>query len=243
MQNKVRHIDHIVDRTQANRTQTVLHPFRTLLDCHTLDGHTRIAQASLRVLYLHRNTGSRIIDLESLHRRSLQLSRFASLLQVSSQITSHPIVRSSIHPVRGNIDLQYEVTLYIIIFFGRSSHNRLGRQDDDTGMVCTNTNLILGTNHTIRLHTTDLRTFDGKTVVPIIQFSTVHSHYDLLSGSHIGCSTHNLQRCFTPYIDRCDVQMVRIGVLHTGQHFANHQTLQTTFNCLNFLYSTGFQTD
>ena len=51
VQHEVRYIDDIVDWSETDSQQTVLQPFRTLLDLHTFDAHARVTRTSLRRIH------------------------------------------------------------------------------------------------------------------------------------------------------------------------------------------------
>ena len=53
VQHEVRYVHDIIDRTQTNRQQTVLQPFRTLLNGHSLDAHARIPRTCIRRINYH----------------------------------------------------------------------------------------------------------------------------------------------------------------------------------------------
>ena len=152
-------------------------------------------------------------------------------------------MRSSVHTVRSDIHFQHVVALYIIILLGRSSYNCISRQYDNTGMVCPDTDLVFRTDHSVRLDAADLRPFDRKDFVTVIEFRTVHSDNHFLACCDIRCATNDLQRCFTAYIYCSNMQVIWIRVFHTGQDFTDNQSFQATFDSLNFFYSPGFQTD
>ena len=243
MQDIVCNIYYIINRTQADYLQTVLQPFGAFLHGHTLNRYARIAQAGFRILDNDFDSRSRIVDLESIHIRTFQGGWFAVLLQIGSQVAGNTEMRSGIHTVRCDVYFQHIVALYIIIFLSRSSYYRIGRQHDDTGVIRSDTDFILGTDHPVRFDTANLGTLYRKTLVAIIQFSTVHSHNHFLSGCHIRSAANNLQGFCAAYIHGRDVQVVGIRVFFTGKNFTDHKSFQSTFNGLNFFYSTGFQTD
>ena len=205
MQDEIGDIDHVINRTQANHTQPVLQPFRALLNRHALDRHARVTQASLFVLDNHLNGRCLIVDLEGLNRRQPQCRRLAGLLQISGQVASDTIMRRRVHPVRSDIHLQDIITLYIIIIFRQCTDNRVSRQYDNTGMIGSDTDLILGANHAIRLNPADLRLLDRETLVAIIQFRPVNSDNHLLACRHVRSATNNLQWRLATHIHRRDM--------------------------------------
>jgi len=68
---EIGHIDHIVNRFEADRHQFLLKPFRRRAHLHALDGDPAIARSGCRILNLDRNTLP-ISRLPSLHGRVLE---------------------------------------------------------------------------------------------------------------------------------------------------------------------------
>ena len=169
--------------------------------------------------------------------------RLTVLFQVSGQIASYTEMRSGIHTVRRDIDFQHIIALHIIIFFGRSTDYRIGRQYDYTCMICSNTDFIFSTNHTVRFNATDFRALDRKALITIIQFSTVYSNNHFLSGSYIRRTTNNLQGFRAANIHGCNVQVIGIRMFFASKNFTDDKSFQSTFDGLNFFYPSGFQTN
>ena len=208
MQDVVRYVYYIINRTQPNRAQPVLQPFGAFLYRHAFDGDARIAQACFRILYHYFDGGCLVIDVESLDRRAFQLGRLPVLLQIGRQVARYAEVRSRIHAVRCDVHFQYVIALDIIIFFGRQADWRIAGQYDDARMVGTYADFILCANHTIRFHATQFRPFDGKFLIAIIQLRAIHRHDDLLPCGHIWRAAYDLQRLARADVDRRHVQMV-----------------------------------
>ena len=92
MNDVVRNVHHIVNRTEADDTELVLQPFRALLYGYAFYGYSGITRTSLAVF--HRNLDVQVVVLngKSVHRRLLQRSWQAVLYQISVQIASHAVV-------------------------------------------------------------------------------------------------------------------------------------------------------
>ena len=155
MQYIVGYVHYVIDRTQTDYIQTVFQPFRTFFHRYALDGNAGVTGTCFRIFNDHFDSRSFIVDLESVDRRTFQFCRLTVLFQVSSQVAGNTEMGSSVHTVRSDIHFQHVVALYIIIFLGRSSYNRISRKHDNTGMVCSDTDLIFRTDHTVRLNATD----------------------------------------------------------------------------------------
>ena len=236
-------IYYIIYRAQSDKAQLVLQPLRTFLYCYTFYRHTGISRTCFDIFYSHLNIQIVIINSKRLNRRTLQCCLLAILYQVCIQVTSYSIMRACIRPVRRDVYFEHIIAFNIIIFFGRSTRYGIFRQNNDSGMIRSDTNLIFRTNHTIRFHTTQFRLLNGKTFVTVIQFCSQRSYYDLLSCCHIGSATYDLYRFALSQIYSRNVHMIRVRMGFACQHFSNHQTFQTTFNRLYFFYTSRLKSD
>ena len=243
VQDIVRDIHHVINGTQADHLQTVLQPFRTFLYSYIFNRNTWIAQTGFFIFNDNFDSRNFIINLESIHTRTFQVGRLTVLFQVSGQVASYTEMRSGIHTVRRDINFQHIIALHIIIFFGRSTDYRIGRQYDYTCMICSNTDFIFSTNHTVRFNATDFRALDRKALITIIQFSTVYSNNHFLSGSYIRRTTNNLQGFRAANIHGCNVQVIGIRMFFASKNFTDDKSFQSTFDGLNFFYPSGFQTN
>ena len=192
MQYIVGYIHYIINRTQTDSREPLLQPVRTFLDRYAFDGYTRIADAGIGIFHNDFDSRCFVFDMEALDRRALQFGRFPVPLQVGSQVASHTEMGSCIDAVRCDIDFEDIVALDIVVVFCRHPDLRFCREDDNARVVCPYTNLVFGTNHTVRLDATQLRAFDGEALVAVIELRADSGNNYLLSGSDIGCATDNL---------------------------------------------------
>ena len=149
-------IHDVIDRTQANGGQLVLQPLRRFLHLTVSNTHTSIAFAGLLILNHHLDRQVMILHLELRAVRTMQRGLVAIALQPGIEVTGYAPMRETISTVGCDIHLNEPVALQMIILSSRRTHNSILRQYDDTGMVMTDSNLILCTDHTVRLHTTKL---------------------------------------------------------------------------------------
>ena len=241
MEHKVGNVHHVVDRTDTNGRKCFLQPIRWLLDSHALDAHTRITRTSLCILYNHLNWQIIAIHFKRLYRRFGKSNILTMCLIIRIQVTRNTIVASTIRTVRSNIYLNERIILYTKILFSRHTHRSIRWQDHDAIMARTHTYLVFCTDHTQWLFATDLAFLDSKFLLAIIEDSTHRSHNDLLTRSHIRCTTYDLQGfCIGSNTSSSDMQVVRIRVIYTSDNLTYDQTLKTTFDGLNFFYFTYF---
>ena len=150
-------------------------------------------------------------------------------------------MRQSIGAVGRNVNLDEPVTLQVIIFCCRHAHRCVFRQHDDAGMVTSHAYFILGTDHSTRLHTAELRFLDDKFLVAVIEHAAQVCHDNLLSGSHIGRTTDNLRRSLATEVNGCNMKMVRIGVHLACKHLAYIKSFESTLDALYFFECIDFE--
>ena len=129
----------------------------------------------------------------------------------------------------------------MIILGSGLSYGSVLRQHNDAVVALSHSNLVLGTNHAVRLDTAQLRFFDNKLLVAVIKHAAQIGYDNLLASSHVRSATDNLLRFALTKVDGGYMQVVRIGVHLASQHLAYEQSLKTTFYCLYFLKSIYFK--
>ena len=165
-------------------------------------------------------------------------------LVVGIQVACNAIVASSICTVRGDVDLDEGVVFHTKILLGRHTHRCVGWKHHDAIVVATYANLVFGTDHAQRLLATDLAFLDSELLVAIIEHCAYGRHDYLLTSGHVGSAAHDLQRfCIWSYSCGCDMQVVRVWVIHASDDFTYYQSFQTTFDGLYLLYFAYFQTN
>ena len=109
-------------------------------------------------------------------------------------------------------------------------------------MTGANTDFILGTDHAIRLHTTQLRLLDGEALIAVVEFGAQCCYYHLLTGSHVGSATYNLHGVSLTEVNRCHVHVVRVGMRFAGEHLTDNDTFEATLDGLYLLHAACLQT-
>ena len=243
MQDVIRHVHHVVDRSEADGRQSSPQPLGTLADSHTADRQAGVTWAALGVDGLDDDGRRWVVHAEAFGRWALQRYGCAPLLEVGGQVAGHAVVRRCIDAVRRDVDLQHVVRLDLIVFRRGQAHGRVSGQDNDAVVARTDADLIFGADHAERLLAAYLAFLDYKLLVAVIELCADHGHDDHLSGRHIGRATDDLQRLVAAHIDRSQVQMVRIGVRRAGQHATRHESRQSTADGLHRLYAARFESD
>ena len=243
VQDVIRHVHHVVDRSEADGRQSTPQPLGTLADGHAADRQAGVTWAALGVDGLDDDGRRWVVYAEALGRWALQRNGCAPLLEVGGQVAGHAVVRRCIDAVRRDVDLQHVVRLDLIVFRRGQAHGRVSGQDNDAVVARTDADLIFGADHAERLLAAYLAFLDYKLLVAVIELCADHGHDDHLSGRHIGRATDDLQRLVAAHIDRSQVQMVRIGVRRAGQHATRHESRQSTADGLHRLYAARFESD
>ena len=137
--------------------------------------------------------------------RIVQGGLIAVLLQPCIQVAGDTPVRQGIGTVGSDVYLDEPVALQMVILCGRSAYHSVVREHDDARMRAAYANLVLGTNHAQRLHTTQLRLLDYKLLVTVVEHATQIGYNHLLAGCYVGRSALN-----TLYFFECvDLQASR----------------------------------
>ena len=234
-------IDDVVDRTLTNRRQSVLQPFRTFLHLTVLHRHSAVTGTSLACLHFNVKLQVVRLHLEVIHRWTMQRRLITVLLQISIEVTRHTPVRTSVRVVRRDVHLNHIVALQTVVLSGRRTHHSILWQHDDAVMTRAHTNLILGTDHAVRLDATQLALLDDKLLVAVIQLAAQLSHNHLLTGSHVRCAADNLLHHAVALIHRRHVHVVTIRMRLARQHLTDHQTLQSALDALHLFHSLDLQ--
>ena len=243
VQDVIRHVHHVVDRSKANGRQSTAQPLGALADGHAADRQAGVTWAALGVDGLDDDGRRWVVDAEAFGRWALERYGSAPLLEVGGQVAGHAVVRRCIDAVRRDVDLQHVVRLDLIVFRRGQAHGRVSGQDDDAVVARTDADLIFGADHAERLLAAYLAFLDYKLLVAVIELCADHGHDNHLSGRHVRCATDDLQRFVAAHIDRSQVQMIRIGVRRAGQHATRHESCQSTADGLHRLYAARFESD
>ena len=147
MNDIVRNVHHIIDRTHPNQPKLILQPLRTLFYSNVFYSNTGISGTCFTVLYRYFYIEIVIFYCKSIDKRTFQRSLLAILNQVGIQVACHTIVRTGIRTIGRDIHFEYIITLYVIIILCQRPRNSRLWQYDNTIMAFTDTYFILGTNH------------------------------------------------------------------------------------------------
>ena len=240
-QYKVGDIYNVVDWALTDGSQQVLEPLWTFAHFHTTNCQAAIARASLGVFNAHLHSAVSAVDGKAFSRRLGELKWLTVLLEPSSQVASHAIVRSAVDAVRREVNLNHIIVVDAVVVASRGANSHVVGQHDDAAVVGAYANFILGANHAARLNATNFRFLDSKFLVAIVELSANSGNNHLLTGSHVRSTAHNLGGFAVAKVYSGDVQVVAVGVFNAGEHLANHKALQTALDSFNFFYAVGFE--
>ena len=238
----VRDVHNVVDGTQADGRELLFEPVGAFF--HVAVGHAQanVAFAGFRVLDFHVDGQRFVIDHKSVARRTVQRRLIAVLQQPGVKVACHAPVRERVGTVGRDIHFDDEIALKLVVFRRRSAHHSIVGQHDDALVRSADANLVLGTNHAVRLVSAQLRPLDLKLLVAVVEHAAHVGHDDLLSGLHVRRSAHDLLRLVLAQIHGRQVQ-VRVGNILAGKHLSDIEPAQSAANALNFLNAAHFQTN
>ena len=168
----VGNIHNIVDWAQADDIQLILQPLWTFLYFTICDTYTCITLAGVSILNLYVNRKILVIYDKLIARRTMKTGLITILLQPSIKVAGNTPVTQCISTVGSDINLNQPIALKMIILSSRLTYWSILRENNNTSVVCTHTNLILSTNHTKALHSTEFASLDSKTLVTIVKYTT-----------------------------------------------------------------------
>ena len=139
-------------------------------------------------------------------------------------------MRCGIDAVWCNIDFDNRVIFNVIVFGGGCAHFHARGQHNNAVVRCAHANLVFGANHTERLLSANLRFLDYKLFVTVVKHCANGGYNHFLSCGNIRRAAYNCQQFGAAHVNGCNVQVVGIGVVDAGFHFANHKAFQSAFN-------------
>ena len=172
----------------------------------------------------------------------MQARFIAITTQPSIEIAGYAIMGAGIRTVWRDIHFDDIVAFEFEIFSCGHTDRGILRQYDDAVVAGANTDFVFSTNHTETFNTAQLRLFDGKFLISVIERCAECGHNHLLSGSHIMCSANNLYGGFPSEVNRADVHVVGIGMWLASEHMSNDQTAQPALDGLHLFNAVNFQT-
>ena len=233
----------VVDGTQTNHTELVLEPLGTFLHLTAGEGEGTVAGACLGLLHLYLDREFLVVHHKVVGRRAMERCGVAVLHEPGIEVARHTIVAAGVRPVGGDIHLNHIVALDMVILGGGYAHGGVGGQHNDTAVVLSYANLVLGTYHAQALHTAQLAPLDGEALVAVIELGAHHGRYHFLAGSHIGGATHYLERLFLSHVHSAHMHVVAVGMGFAGEHLCRPQAFKPALDRLHLLHTAHFQTD
>ena len=238
---KVGDVHYIVDRALTYGEEQILEPLRTFAHFHVANGYAAVARASFGIFHSHLHSAVGAVGVIALYRWFAEHALLAVLLEPSSQVASHAVVRGAIDAVRGEVHFYHIVVFDAIVVARWSAHLHVVGEHNDAVVACAYAYFIFGADHAARLHAADFRLLDYEFLVAIVELGADSCHYHLLSGSHIRSAAHYLSGFAIAEVNGGDVQVVAVGVFNAGEHLANHKALQSALDSFNFFYAVGFE--
>ena len=245
VEHKVGNVHHVVLGVDTNSPQGILQPLGRGSNLHARDVNAGIPGSSLVVLNGHLGSPRGVVHLELLNAGKVEGSLAALRAQVGSQVACYAIVGSSVDTVGSKADSQQVVVLQAEVLHCGGAGDCILVELHNTLVAATDTKLILGTQHTERLNTTNLATFDFEHLVATggVQLCANSGTHNLQTLAAVGSATDNIEGLAGAHIHGGDVEVVRIGVILAGENLTNNHTTKTALYCFDFLEVLNFQTD
>ena len=225
LRNKIGGIDQRRDRLHADALQLVLHPFgcRAILDAADQpSGEDRSSVLCFGREIQRDSLGARIFARHRLHFFRFQLAQTAS-----GQIAGDAEHAGRVAAIGRDRHIEQGIVGQEARGFERARHRLtglgIGLELDDAVMVFAQQQFAGAAHHAARFHIADLADLQRFAGRRNHRAGTGQHHLD--AGARVGCAAHDLQRLLA-VTDRAQAQLVGIGMLVGGQHFAHHESLQ-----------------
>ena len=214
------------DRALACGDQTALHPFRRSAIRNTAYHAAIEGRAAFWIFSTDLDrTGEAGFDIGRLNRLECAEAR-------CRQIAGNALHAHTIRAVGRDRHIEHRTS--VVIICKGLANRRIGGQLNNPVMLVAQLQLAYAAHHTVRFHPANsalaklhsVRRHDG----------AGQAQNALHSGARIGRTAYNLQRLPVSGIDTEDLQLVRIGMLASGQDFGNAKAFQPHGRVVNSLY-------
>ena len=160
-------------------------------------------------------------------------------VEICGQVARHAEVRGGVDAVGGQVNLHYVVARKVVVFGcgGAGCRSLVCGNHDDAVVGAAHADFILGAYHAQRLHAADFRALDLKFVVAVVERGAHGGHY---YGLPCG-PAYDLGGLAGAEVHGGDVQVVAVGMLHAGEHLADHNSFQATLYRFHFLKAVRLQ--
>ena len=154
-------------------------------------------------------------------------------------------MRSGIDAVGREAYLYQIVVPDFQVLGGRHTHGGLGGQLHNAVVRDSNAQFVLGAQHAERLDAPDFAALDFELLVAAIGIKdSAHGGAQHLEpGAAVGSAADDLQRLGSPDVDRRDVQVVGIGMVDAGEHFAHDDAPEPAPHGLDLLETLDLEAD
>ena len=216
-------IHHVIDWPKADGLQRILHPFRGFLHRDASDGNAGVAGTSGCVLHVHFHRTAIVVHLEGGYIWFAELIlAWLMVLEVCREVARHTVMGGRVDTVRGDVHLDHIVGLDAVICLGQCAHWHVRRQFDDARMASSDTDLVLGAEHSVRIHATELEFGDGGTFVAFVQLRTEGGDDGFDPCTAVSGAAHDLQGFALTNVDFRNMKVVGVRMRHAFQYFTHY---------------------
>ncbi|MNZ49220.1 hypothetical protein D3C78_669810 [compost metagenome] len=211
-------INESIDRTQADRHQALLHPFRAGAILHAAHDAQRKAGAKRRIIQfqLHIDGGC-AFNLEGRRRLRLQLTQTGG-----GEIAGDAVDRSAVRTVGREVDLDDRIIEASIGCEG-SADRRIFRQIDDAVVIVGNVELLFGAHHAVAFDAANLA--DGQRHIDARNIHAGTSERTNEAGACIRRAADDLHRLAVTSIHHQHLEAVGLGMFFSGNDLGDDERL------------------
>jgi hypothetical protein len=214
-EDKVGHVDHVVDGAQTDCLKTLHHPGGRRTDFDIFQSSADIAGAELRSLDGH-ESGNR-----SAAFGDSDLRETGGSIQQTCHVPCNTEHGKPIGTVGGNFDFDFGIGAVDVA--EGSSQSQRGIKDKKTRVIFTHTDLFGTAHHAAGFNAAEFGFFDLELTFIALKNSSDGGKRDDLSRIAVGCSADDLTGLFAVK-DLTDREMIRAGMGFTGFNTGNDHT-------------------
>ncbi len=163
----------------------------------------------------------------------------------SGEVAGHAEVGGRVDAVGGEVDFEDVVVFDAVVFGGGASDESVGlvAEDDNAVVRSADADFVFGAYHAEGFDAADFRFFDFEFVsVGVVEGCAYGGYDDGLPGVDVGSAAYNLHGAVgEAEVYGGDMEVVAVGVLDAGEHFADDYSAEASADCLDALDAAGLE--
>ena len=154
-EHEVGYVDNVVDWIESDALELVPEPLWRLSHLHPAYGESTVPWCTTRVIHPDIQAAA-LAFAERIHARAHEFARDAIVAEVRIQVAGHTPVGGGVNPVGRDFIFDDGAGLQFEVFLRRGADHRVFREHHNALVAASDSELILGANHTEGLHSPDL---------------------------------------------------------------------------------------